>query len=266
MRRRAKWAILPGAAIAIAQAAMAQGLAQRIGAVRQGDVELHYAARPGVCGDGSQRMSIGRSMQMGNFEGDYGLSPCVFGPVRVRLRVDEGEVTDIRTSVGPPRVRAAGPPVTDLGAVPAGDAAAYFLHLGRTANGRVSDRALMPAVLADSSYPWRELLVIARDRATRGHATRTNAAFWLGRFAAAKLSGRENDLASSGDDADEERDARASAVFALSQLRNGEGIAPLIQVVRTNHDASLRRRALFWLGQSGDGRALQLFEEILAAR
>lgn len=265
MTRQATWTMLASAMLTLAQVAGAQDLARRVGAIRQGEVELQYAARPGVCGDGGQQMRIGGSMRMGSFDGDNDTAPCVFGPVRVRLHVEDGAVTDIRTSVGPSRARAATQPVTDLGVVPAGAAAAYFLQLARAANGRVSDRALMPAVLADSVYPWRALLSIARDQATRGHATRTNAAFWVSRFAAAKLSGHENDLAA-GEEGGEERDARASAVFALSQLRNREGIPPLIEVARTNRDAYLRRQALFWLGQSGDERALDLFEEILAAR
>jgi PBS lyase HEAT-like repeat. len=52
-------------------------------------------------------------------------------------------------------------------------------------------------------------------------------------------------------------------VFALSQLRDHQGVEPLIQVARTNHDPRLRRKALFWLSQSGDARGLDLMEEIL---
>jgi len=33
--------------------------------------------------------------------------------------------------------------------------------------------------------------------------------------------------------------------------------------VRSNRDPEMRRKALFWLGQSGDPRALALFEELL---
>jgi HEAT repeat protein len=113
---------------------------------------------------------------------------------------------------------------------------------------------------------WRGLLAVARDSASRPHVTRNNAAFWLSRFAAAKLDGHGEDLAASEDEAGDSdgSDARSSAVFALSQLRDHEGIPPLMEVARTNKDAHLRRQALFWLGQSGDPRGLALFEEILA--
>ena len=52
-------------------------------------------------------------------------------------------------------------------------------------------------------------------------------------------------------------------MFALSQRPRDEGVPVLIRVVRTNRDPEMRRKALFWLGQSGDPRALALFEELL---
>jgi HEAT repeat protein len=178
--------------------------------------------------------------------------------------VEEGAVRDVHAYVGPAPSRASDGAATSLGEVPAAAAAAYFLHLAATADGRMSDRAILPAVIADSADVWRALLGVSRDNATRGRATRTNAAIWVSRFAAVKLDGHPNDLAWRGDEERDGDDARGSAVFALSQLRDREGIPPLIQVARTNRDAYLRRQALFWLGQSGDARALDLFEEILA--
>lgn len=51
--------------------------------------------------------------------------------------------------------------------------------------------------------------------------------------------------------------------LALSQRSNDEGVPALIRIARTNPDPELRKTALFWLGQSEDPRALDLFEEIL---
>jgi hypothetical protein len=39
-----------------------------------------------------------------------------------------------------------------------------------------------------------------------------------------------------------------------------------VKGVRTSKDPELRRKALFWLGQSDDPRALDLIEELLAKR
>jgi HEAT repeat protein len=181
------------------------------------------------------------------------------------MQIEDGRVTDLHTYVGPVPPPRDDPPATDLGVVPAREAAAYFLQVAATGSSRPSDRAILPAVLADSASVWRGLLAVARDTATRSHATRHNAAFWLSRFTAATVAGHPEDLAETDDEGEGDRDdTRTSAVFALSQLRNHEGIAPLIQVARTNRDARVRKSALFWLGQSGDPRALALFEEILA--
>jgi HEAT repeat protein len=40
-------------------------------------------------------------------------------------------------------------------------------------------------------------------------------------------------------------------------------VEPLLQVARTNRDPFVRRKAIFWLGESGDPRAIALFREIL---
>ncbi len=63
-----------------------------------------------------------------------------------------------------------------------------------------------------------------------------------------------------------DRDVKEQAIFALSQRPRDEGIPALVRVVRTSKDPALRKKALFWLGQSGDPRALQLIEELLAKR
>jgi HEAT repeat protein len=60
-----------------------------------------------------------------------------------------------------------------------------------------------------------------------------------------------------------DREVRKQAIFALSQRSHDEGVPALIRIARTNKDPELRRSALFWLGQSEDPRALDLFEEIL---
>lgn len=62
---------------------------------------------------------------------------------------------------------------------------------------------------------------------------------------------------------DPETEVKKKAVFALSQLPKDQGVPLLIQQARGGHDREVRKQALFWLGQSGDPRALALFEEIL---
>jgi HEAT repeat protein len=116
-------------------------------------------------------------------------------------------------------------------------------------------------VLADSAVVWPALLAIARDVSGRGHSVRAEAALWLSRFAGAALGGHPASLAE--DERDERDDVKLHAVFVLSQLPNGEGIGPLLEIARSKAALSVRQQALFWLGQSGDQRALSLFEQLL---
>lgn len=268
MRRRTRaihFALATSAALCAATTSTeAQPIAQRVRAAGTGMVELHYTARPGVCGDGRSSFSIGERFHMGQWRGDMGDARawCQPGPARVRLRVDRGTITDARVAVGL-EVRH-DERATDLGAVPSAEAASFFLSLADSATPDVSRRAISAAVIADSASVWRRLLAIASDSADRARSTRHEALFWVGQFAAAKLTGHGEDIAAFGDDDRGDRDdARDAAVFALSQLRGHAGVEPLLEIARSNKDPDVRRRAIFWLGESGDPRAIALFESIL---
>ena len=58
-------------------------------------------------------------------------------------------------------------------------------------------------------------------------------------------------------------DVKKKAVFALSQIPNGEGVPELIRVARENKTPAVRKQAMFWLGQSKDPRALAFFKMLL---
>ncbi len=62
-------------------------------------------------------------------------------------------------------------------------------------------------------------------------------------------------------DAEKDDHVREQAVFALSQLPDGTDW--LLRVLRSKRDPETVRRALFWLGQSNDPRALEEIEKIL---
>jgi HEAT repeat protein len=49
----------------------------------------------------------------------------------------------------------------------------------------------------------------------------------------------------------------------LSQLPPDRGVPLLIEVARANQNPAVRKKAIFWLGQSEDPRALEFFEQIL---
>ena len=245
----------------------AQGLAQRVRAAGDGTIELHYAARPGVCGDGRRFISMGKHNYIGDWSSRDGRdwrASCVPGPARVRLRVDRGVISDVRLTVGP--AVAHEERATDLGEVRSAEVAAFFLALADSSGTRGGHGAIMAAVVADSVSVWQRLLAIATDTARVAGSMRRDAMYWVGQFVSAKVTGHGEDIVAMEDDredGDDRDDARDAAVFALSQLRGKQGVEPLLQIARSHKDPQVRQKAIFWLGQSGDPRAVALFREIL---
>ena len=90
--------------------------------------------------------------------------------------------------------------------------------------------------------------------------TRRQAVFWVSQ-AAETAATRGLDSLIDEDSVDTE--VREQAVFALSQRPREEGVPALIGIARTHRDPEIRCKAIFWLGQSDDPRALALFEELL---
>lgn len=232
----------------------AQGLAARVRGAPDGTVRLSFAAREGVCGSGPHSITIRDSHSSDEWESD-----CERGPVRVSMRLRGGRVEEAETYIAG-RWRPGGG--TDLGLVPAREAADLLLDLAPGAPGDNGNELITAAALADSAVVWPRLLEIARD--TRiGEDTRRQAVFWVGQAAGdAAVKGLDSLVGNSGSDSDIE--VRKHAVFALSQRPADEGVPVLIRIARTNRHPEVRRMALFWLGQSEDPRALSLFEEILA--
>jgi HEAT repeat protein len=175
--------------------------------------------------------------------------------VRVGLTVREGTVRAATVTVGAERTEDG----TDLGRVSAPEAARYLVALARSTPGRVGREAVLAAALADSVTVWPDLLALARDGAV-DRDTRRAAVFWVGQAAEQAATRGLTDLL---DRSEADREVQDAAVFALSQRPADEGVPALIAVARTHRDPEVRRRAMFWLGQSGDPRALAFFEELL---
>jgi HEAT repeat protein len=246
--------------VAVSAPLQAQSLAARIAAVENGPVTFHFAPRAGICGDGEHFIRTGRSSYHGSFSAGRPMEPCISGPVQVRVMLEDGAAIRVQTWVGPLRARAA----RDLGAVSAPEAARYLLTVATRGSAGASAKAIFPAVLADSAVVWPTLLAIARDTDTRPRATRADALFWLSRFASGAIAGRQNEPFAEDDDAvSDDEDLKRHAIFVLSQLPRGEGIPQLLEIARTNRSVRVRSHALFWLGQSGDPRAIALFESVL---
>jgi HEAT repeats len=227
--------------------ASAQTLAQRVHDAGDGVVRMSFPARPGVCGSG------GGISTRESGDGEW-IAGCLAGPVRVALTVRAGEVLHISTHVAG-QWRPAAAEDHDLGDVDPVEAARFLLELARDAGDAVGQDAVEAAALADRAVIWPELARLARD-SSLALRTRKAATFWLGQRAADAI-----DTSQARPAPDE--DVRASAVFALSQRPRSQAVPALTRVYRTTEDPYLRRRALFWLGQTDAPQAIDLFVEIL---
>lgn len=196
-------------------------------------LEQRVAAAP----DGEVRFAYAtRPGVCGNGRNIVSRDCCEPGPARVTLSLRRGTVTRVRVAVGGAR---------------------YLLELARRPEG--GEDAIFPATLADSVVVWPDLVRLARD-SNLPTDTKRQAVFWLGQAAEAAAT-RELDALT--DDTDVDRDVKEAAVFALSQRPRDEGVPVLLRVARDNRDPAVRRKAIFWLAQSDDPRAVELFVEIL---
>jgi len=235
--------------------ARAQSIADRVRGA-SGDVEIRFAARPGVCGDGEGSVNFRSRHDTGN----DGYWHCEPGPVRVRLTVHDGAVQAIHTLVGTRHRAIAG--LTDLGAVGDRDAVQYFLSLARSADVPVAREAVTPVALADSMTVTPELLTLATER-SHPIEVRKSALFWAGQVDESDVSAPVQRIA---DDTTEDRRLREQAVFVLSQLPDGAGVPGLTRVARSSAEPWLAAKATFWLGQIDDPGASQTLRQLVTDR
>lgn len=246
MRTMMLLALAAGGALPLA----GQGLGAAVTQVREGTVRLSFAARAGVCGNGRNNISLRDGGNRGEWASD-----CEAGPVRLVVERHGGKTTDVRSYVGG---QWRGQPTRDLGTVSAPEAARWLLAEAEQ-GGPAAEDHIFPAILADSFEAWPGLLRIAKNR-DAGEKVRKSAVFWLSQAAGEKAT---EGLDSIVNDPRGDREVRESAVFALSQRPDGEGVPALIRLAKQDRDPEIRKKAMFWLGQSNDPRAVALFEEIL---
>lgn len=238
-----------------------EDIAQQVEKIERGTVRFIFEARDGVCGDGEGFITVdGSNFHMhhsSNGDDDWDRD-CDEGPVRVTLKVRDGEVVSLRTRVGG-HWRRAGDSTIDLGEVPAQEAADYLLDLARHGHKSAAKDAIFPATLARGVVVWPTLLKYARNRSI-SEDVREQSVFWLGQIAGEKVT---EGLSRLVDDDDVEMEVREAAIFALSQRSEHKSTRHLIKIARTNPHPQLRKNALFWLAQKDDPEVLDVFEEIL---
>jgi HEAT repeat protein len=104
------------------------------------------------------------------------------------------------------------------------------------------------------SVKW--LVGVARDR-TQPLETRKQALFWAGQGGASMT-----DLASLYGSF-EDREMKDHLIFVYSQREEPAALDKLLEIARRDSDPDLRKKALFWLGQSEDPRAAKALQDIV---
>jgi hypothetical protein len=255
--------IAAAASIVLSVPLAAQSLAARI-AESDGVVQIVYPSRPSACGDGQS--FIGNLLGSGHvYSGDASWSSrngwstrqCIHGPARVTATVVRGEVTRLRAYVGPVPPSAAD--VRTIG-VTAADASAWLGDVLARGNSRLAPEVILPLILAEGPEPWPLLLKVARDE-NRSRDLKRTVMMWLSTGIAEHLGLADADDGSSDDD-----QMRNQAIYVLSQRPKNESVPQLIEVAKSVKHPSARKTAIYWLGQSDDPRAVDVYAELLGLR
>ena len=240
--------ILSGVAALIAAAAPVNGqsLAARVTQAPDGVVRMEVPSRAGTCGDGRDMIGYRDALFARNFQsigGRWSETRCAPGPLRISLTVAAGDVRDLRTQVGGEWLPT-GARVTDLGVVPPAEASAYlFTLVPRLEGGRLKDRLLIPAVLADAGPITQPLFALVEDT-RRTDDTRRSAVLWLGLLGERDAFARLRDYFSRIDDG--MKDAILHAM-SLDEVDGGRWL--IARTLDERETRKVRKSAFFWAGQ-----------------
>ncbi len=130
--------------------------------------------------------------------------------------------------------------------------------LKKESSTELKKQVIFALTLSDMEEAVEELIKIAKQDGSGD--VRKQAIFWLGQKASEKSV---QALKGVVDEEDEDTEVRKSAVFAISQLPSEKSVPILINIAKTNKSPSVRKQAIFWLGQEDSEEALKFFEEIL---
>ena len=129
---------------------------------------------------------------------------------------------------------------------------------GRTSNDALKQKILFAVSQAHGQENQQFLLDVARNK-NETIEVRKQALFWAGQSGTVNTS----DLASLYTTMPDQ-EMREQIIFVLSQRNNDPtAMDKLIEIARKDPNPELRKRALFWVGQSKDPRATQLLQDIL---
>jgi HEAT repeat protein len=144
-----------------------------------------------------------------------------------------------------------------LGQGQSADQSAFLKSLyGRLSSPDLKEKVLFSLSQQEGAENRRWLLELAANE-REPLEMRKKAVFWAGQSGAAltELSELYDRLTT--------REVREQVIFVLSQRSEAAAVDRLIQIARSERDPELRRKAIFWLGQSEDPRVAQVLLEII---
>jgi HEAT repeat protein len=127
---------------------------------------------------------------------------------------------------------------------------------GRLKEVELRNKVLFSISQAGGPENIRWLLGVVRDN-TQPVELRKQALFWAGQDDApiADLANLYSSL--------NVRELREQVIFVYSQRDDSAAVDRLLEIARKDPDAELRKKALFWLGQSSDPRAAKALQDII---
>jgi HEAT repeat protein len=135
--------------------------------------------------------------------------------------------------------------------------AAFLRSLyGRLTNLELKKKVLFSLSQMSDEENARWLLRVAGDTG-QGVEMRKKALFWAGQAGVSiteltRLYGSVSD-----------REMREQLIFVYSQRNEPAALDKLIEIAKQDPNPELRKRALFWVGQSDDARAVQAIQDII---
>jgi len=134
---------------------------------------------------------------------------------------------------------------------------AYLRSLyGRLKETELRNKVLFSISQAGGQENMRWLVGVAKDN-TQPVELRKQALFWAGQgdVPIAELASLYSTL--------NVRELREQVIFVYSQRDDSAAVDRLLDIARRDPDTELRKKALFWLGQSSDPRAAKALQEII---
>ncbi len=205
----------------------------------------------GCCG--RCKLDGGNGFSISDEDEDDG--PIVMTQMLLVARVEQGKVRNVRVFGASCELDGQGKTIQLLTNVSPESSIDYLLAEIRNADRE--GQLLAALSLHDHPRVVPALIQLARhdpDKEIRRHAI-----FWLGQKAGAKVAGELRRAI----DEDPDDDVKQHAVFAIFQLPPERSVPLLVDLVKTHKSRAVREKAMFWLAQTGDPRALDLIEGIL---